>query len=42
MKKIPFKQIIDKTNDVVLITDVSPIDNPNGPEIVYANQAFLI
>ncbi len=30
---------IDRINDVVLITEAEPIDNP-GPRIVYVNEAF--
>ncbi|WP_025899370.1 PAS domain-containing protein [Sneathiella glossodoripedis] len=36
---IPFDEIVDKANDVVLVTKSSPVDG-NGPEIVYANRAF--
>ncbi|MCH9756295.1 MAG: PAS domain-containing protein [Gammaproteobacteria bacterium] len=40
-KKIPYKKLIDKTNDVVVITETSPINGPDGPKIVYVNQAFV-
>lgn len=39
--QIPFESIIEKTNDVVVVTHASPIDAPDGPKIVYVNQAFV-
>lgn len=39
-KKIPFKSVLDQTNDVVIITDIEPIDEPFGPKILYVNQSF--
>lgn len=35
----PFKEIIERVNDVVVITNAAPINYP-GPEIVYVNSAF--
>ncbi len=34
-----FQQIVEATNDVVIVTKADPIDPP-GPEIVYVNKAF--
>ncbi len=31
---------IARVNDIVLITEAEPIDAPDGPKIVYANDAF--
>ena len=39
-KKIPFKSVLDQTNDVVIITEVEPLNEPFGPKILYVNQAF--
>lgn len=36
---IPFKDIVDSAQDVILITEASPLQEP-GPRIVYANSAF--
>lgn len=33
--------VISKTNDAIIITKAEPLDGPDGPEIVYANDAFL-
>ncbi|WP_242602586.1 diguanylate cyclase [Legionella moravica] len=33
--------MINKTNDIVIITRSDPIDAPYGPEIVWVNEAFL-
>jgi len=38
--RLPFREIVDKAHDVVLVCEVSPLNMPNGPRIVYANQAF--
>lgn len=38
---IPFKKIMDKTADLVMITKSTPLDSPNGPEIIYVNQAII-
>ncbi|KTC93157.1 MULTISPECIES: sensor domain-containing protein [Legionella] len=40
MEKIPFKSVLDQTDDVVIITGVEPIDDPFGPKILYVNQSF--
>lgn len=40
MVKLPFQDILDSTNDVVIITEPHPIEEPDGPKIVFANQAF--
>lgn len=34
-------KLINKTNDIVIITRPDPIDAPYGPEIVWVNEAFL-
>ncbi|WP_131795879.1 PAS domain-containing protein [Fluoribacter gormanii] len=39
-KKIPFKSVLDQTDDVVIITEVEPLDEPFGPKIIYVNKAF--
>lgn len=36
---IPFKDIVDSAQDVVLVTEATPLQEP-GPRIVYVNQAF--
>ena len=36
---IPFEAIVANANDVILVTEASPIDG-NGPRIVYVNNAF--
>lgn len=38
--KIPFKSVLDQTDDIVIITEVYPIDDPLGPKIIYVNQSF--
>ena len=39
-KKIPFKSVLDQTGDVVIITEIEPLDEPFGPKILYVNQSF--
>jgi diguanylate cyclase (GGDEF)-like protein/PAS domain S-box-containing protein len=39
-RKIPFKSVLDQTADVVIITEVGPLDEPHGPKILYVNQSF--
>lgn len=34
-----FRQIVESTNDIVIVTRADPLDPP-GPEIVYVNRAF--
>lgn len=34
-----FKDIIEETQDIIIVTRASPLDEP-GPEIVYVNKAF--
>lgn len=36
---IPFKEIVDSAQDIILITEAYPIQEP-GPRIIYANRAF--
>ncbi len=36
---IPFKDIVDSAQDVILITEAHPLQEP-GPRIIYANRAF--
>lgn len=40
MDKLPFQDILDSTNDVVIVTDAYPLEEPDGPKIIFANQAF--
>ncbi len=40
-KKLKFKTIIDQINDVVIITEIEPIEEPFGPKIVYVNESFV-
>lgn len=39
-KKIPFKDVLDQTDDVVIITEAEVIEEPFGPKIIYVNQSF--
>lgn len=39
LKHIPFLEIIDNANDIIMVTKAEPLDLP-GPEIVYVNNAF--
>ena len=32
---------IERLNDVVMITEAEPIDPPDGPRIIYVNEAFI-
>ncbi|MEQ8487013.1 MAG: PAS domain S-box protein [Pseudomonadales bacterium] len=32
---------VDRQNDILLITEAEPIDAPDGPRIVYVNDAFV-
>lgn len=34
------ESVITNTNDAILITKASPVSSPDGPEIIYANEAF--
>jgi diguanylate cyclase (GGDEF)-like protein/PAS domain S-box-containing protein len=36
---IPFKEIVDSAQDVILITEAKPLQEP-GPRIIYVNRAF--
>lgn len=36
---IPFKDIVDSAQDVIIVTEASPLTAP-GPRIIYVNQAF--
>lgn len=38
--QIPFKEIVDKAKDVVVVTEADILDKPDGPKIVYVNDAF--
>lgn len=35
-----FEEIVENTQDLVIITEASSIDKPFGPKIVYVNKAF--
>jgi diguanylate cyclase (GGDEF)-like protein/PAS domain S-box-containing protein len=39
--KFPFQELVEKTNDLVIITEAKNIDKPDGPKIIYVNQAFV-
>ncbi|GEM_PF-434982 len=36
-----FESVVVNANDAVVITEAEPIDGPEGPRIVYVNEAFL-
>lgn len=36
-----YKRILDRTSDVVIITEASIIEGPDGPKILYVNDAFV-
>lgn len=40
MSEIPFKAILDQIEEIVIITEVEPLDEPLGPKIIYVNQSF--
>lgn len=40
MDDILFKDVLDNTSDVVVITDAQPLEEPDGPRIVFVNEAF--
>lgn len=40
VQKIPFKSILDQTNDVVIVTEADELDEPFGPKIIYVNESF--
>lgn len=35
-----FQDIVESTQDIVIVTEAADITNPTGPKIVYVNQAF--
>ena len=37
--KFSFESIVASTNDIVIVTDAEPLDEP-GPKITYVNEAF--
>lgn len=37
--RFSFEDIVDKANDIIIVTEADPIDEP-GPRIVYVNPAF--
>lgn len=37
---LPFKDILDKAHDAVIITEASNIEEPYGPKIVFVNDVF--
>lgn len=39
-EEIPFKSVLDQTTDIVIVTEVEPLNEPFGPKIIYVNQAF--
>ena len=38
-KIIPFEDIVELANDIIVVTDATPIVE-DGPKIVYVNRAF--
>tara|TARA_R110001592_G_scaffold103298_2_gene291137 strand:+ start:3770 stop:5092 length:1323 start_codon:yes stop_codon:yes gene_type:complete len=39
-KQFSFHQLLENTQDIVIVTEADNIDSPLGPKIVYANSAF--
>lgn len=39
-KLFSFQQILENTQDVVIVTEAADIESPTGPKIVYVNKAF--
>ncbi|MDX1451766.1 MAG: diguanylate cyclase [Oleiphilaceae bacterium] len=39
-KHFSFQDIVENTQDIVIVTDARDISYPSGPKIVYVNQAF--
>ncbi len=39
LPNIPFANVVDHANDIIMITKAEPFDTP-GPEIIYVNEAF--
>jgi diguanylate cyclase (GGDEF)-like protein/PAS domain S-box-containing protein len=37
---IPYKDVLDKAHDAIIITDASSIDEPDGPKILFVNEVF--
>lgn len=35
-----FRDIVENTQDIVIVTEANPIDSPVGPNIIYVNKAF--
>lgn len=35
-----FSDIVTNTQDIVIVTEATPLENPIGPKIVYVNKAF--
>ncbi len=35
-----FESVIEKSNDPIIIADAEPFEEPNGPRIMYVNEAF--
>ena len=35
-----FESVLSNTADAIIITEAEPLDYPNGPKIVYVNEAF--
>lgn len=40
MDEMLFKDVLDSTSDVVVITESHPLEEPDGPKIVFVNSAF--
>ncbi len=39
-KLFSFQDIVEKTQDIVIVTEANNVDAPTGPKIVYVNKAF--
>jgi len=40
-KLFSFQDIVENTQDIVIVTEAEDIDYPTGPKIVYVNQSFV-
>lgn len=40
MKNSLFKKIIERSTDAVIVTGTDPIDHPEGPQIIFVNEAY--
>ena len=40
LSELNYKSIVENAKDIIIVTKATPLDEP-GPEIVYANKAFI-